>query len=113
MSELKARTCKPIPKGSPALDGLGIAAFRKELSPEWKILENPSRLSRDFRFKSYAETIAFMNQVADLAEKEDHHPDLGVHWGRCVVDLSTHSVGGLSENDFILAAKIDGISSQS
>lgn len=110
MSALALRTCKLIPKGSPALDALRMAEFRKELSPDWKIQENPSRLSREFRFKTYADTIAFVNQVAALAEKEDHHPDLGVHWGRCVVDLSTHSVGGLSENDFISAAKIDLIS---
>ncbi|MBL8993099.1 MAG: 4a-hydroxytetrahydrobiopterin dehydratase [Spirochaetia bacterium] len=110
MNSLASRSCKPIPKGSPALDVRQANEWQKELNANWKILENPSRLSREFRFKTYAETIAFVNQVASLAEKNDHHPDLGVHWGRCVVDLSTHSVGGLSENDFILAAKIDGIS---
>lgn len=107
MKALASHTCRPIPKGSPGPSPAEVNEWLRELDGGWKILESPVRLSREFRFTTYAETIAFVNQVAALAEKEDHHPDLGVHWGRCVVELSTHSIGGLSENDFILAAKID------
>jgi 4a-hydroxytetrahydrobiopterin dehydratase len=66
-------------------------------------------LSRTFTFPDYYRTIAFVNALAWMANREDHHPDLSVHYDRCVVRYSTHDVGGLSENDFICAAKADGL----
>ena len=81
-----------------------------ELLPEvpgWELAENGHALTRTFRFGNYYQTMAFVNALAYIAHAEDHHPDLGVHYDRAVVRFSTHDVGGLSENDFICAAKAD------
>ncbi len=75
--------------------------------PEWALVENGHALSRTFVFKDYYRTMSFVNALAHVANAEDHHPDLSVHYDRCVVRFSTHDVGGLSENDFICAAKAD------
>lgn len=75
--------------------------------PEWELGEGGTALTRTFRFRNYYRTMAFVNALAYMAHREDHHPDLGVHYDRCVVRYSTHDVGGLSENDFICAAKAD------
>lgn len=78
--------------------------------PGWELAEEGRALTRTFRFKDYYRTMSFVNALAHMANREDHHPDLGVHYDRCVVRWSTHDVGGLSENDFICAAKADGLS---
>ena len=75
--------------------------------PAWDVLEDGHALGRTFAFKDYYRTMSFVNALAHMANREDHHPDLGVHYDRCVVRYSTHDVGGLSENDFICAAKAD------
>ena len=75
--------------------------------PGWEVVEEGHALSRTFTFKDYYRTMSFVNALAHMANREDHHPDLGVHYDRCVVRWSTHDVGGLSENDFICAAKAD------
>ena len=75
--------------------------------PGWELTEHGHALSRTFAFKNYYRTMSFVNALAHLANGEDHHPDLAVHYDRCVVRFSTHDVGGLSENDFICAAKAD------
>lgn len=80
----------------------------RELLPEvpgWELAEDGHALVKTFKFQDYYRTMAFVNALAFIAHREDHHPDLGVHYNRCVVRFSTHDVGGLSENDFILAAK--------
>ena len=77
--------------------------------PGWELTENGHALSRTFRFPDYYRTMAFVNALAHVAHREDHHPDLSVHYDRCVVRYSTHDVGGLSENDFICAAKADAL----
>jgi 4a-hydroxytetrahydrobiopterin dehydratase len=77
------------------------------LLPEWQRIDDGTAISRTFRFDDYYRTIAFVNALAWIAHREDHHPDLGVHYDRCVVRYSTHDVGGLSENDFICAAKVE------
>jgi 4a-hydroxytetrahydrobiopterin dehydratase len=84
----------------------------RELLPEvpgWELIEDGHALSKTFDFKNYYETMAFVNALAYMANREDHHPDLGVHYNRCVVRFSTHDVGGLSENDFICAAKTEAL----
>ncbi len=96
----------PCEGGIPPLTEKEIAGFKKLISEDWKVLEN-SKLMKEFYFVSYRHTIDFVNKVADLAEKEGHHPVLHVYFGRLVTELWTHSISGLSENDFILAAKID------
>ena len=77
--------------------------------PDWELAENGHALSRTFSFKDYYRTMSFVNALAHVANAEDHHPDLSVHYDRCVVRFSTHDVGGLSENDFICAAKADAL----
>lgn len=82
----------------------------RELLPDvagWELAEDGKALSRTFSFKDYYRTMSFVNALAHMANREDHHPDLGVHYDRCVVRYSTHDVGGLSENDFICAARAD------
>ncbi|MBB1087619.1 4a-hydroxytetrahydrobiopterin dehydratase [Lysobacter sp. SG-8] len=84
----------------------------RELMPQlngWSLVEDGHALSRTFGFEDYYRTMAFVNALAQVAHREDHHPDLGVHYDRCVVRFSTHDVGGLSENDFICAAKADAL----
>ncbi len=83
-----------------------------ELLPEvpgWQLAEEGRALVRTYRFDNYYQTMAFVNALAFMAHREDHHPDLGVHYDRAVVRFSTHDVGGLSENDFICAARADSL----
>ena len=82
----------------------------RELLPEvpgWELADDGHALTRTFKFEDYYRTISFVNALAHVANREDHHPDLGVHYDKCVVRYSTHDVGGLSENDFICAARAD------
>ena len=90
---------------------LGEASVRELLAqvPEWELTENGHALIRTFTFPDYYRTMSFVNALAHVANREDHHPDLSVHYDRCVVRFSTHDVGGLSENDFICAAKADAL----
>ena len=84
----------------------------RELMPQlpgWSLVEGGHALAKTFRFADYYRTIAFVNALAHVANREDHHPDLSVHYDRCEVRWSTHDVGGLSENDFICAAKTDAL----
>ncbi len=84
----------------------------RELLPEvagWELIEDGHAISKTFDFNNYYETMAFVNALAYMAHREDHHPDLGVHYNRCMVRFSTHDVGGLSENDFICAAKAEAL----
>ena len=103
---LVARHCKPLAAGTPALDADAIKQLRSALS-DWNIVNG--ELTRTFSFKNYYETMAFVNAVACVSHREDHHPDLAVGYNKCTVRYSTHSVGGLSENDFICAAKVDAL----
>ena len=81
----------------------------KNLSEGWMLVDNAHLLVREFRFKDFAQAMAFANKVAAIAEEENHHPDMAISWGSVSVELTTHAIAGLSENDFILAAKIDQI----
>ena len=74
--------------------------------PDWAVVDE-RRLTRTFRFDDFAGPMGLANRIAEVAEAEGHHPDLHVHWGRLEVEITTHAIRGLSENDFILAAKID------
>jgi len=103
LAEKKCKTCKP---GSAALTKSQIALLIPEI-PGWKI--DAGEVTRSFNFKDYHHTMAFVNAVAWMAHRENHHPDLKVGYNRCEVRYSTHSVKGLSENDFICAAKVDAL----
>jgi 4a-hydroxytetrahydrobiopterin dehydratase len=107
MSEvLAARRCRPLPAGTPALADADCTAFLA-LLPGWKVAAG--RLRREYRFPDFAKALAFVNAAGAQAEAEDHHPDIALSWGKVGVELWTHSVNGLSENDFILAAKIEAL----
>lgn len=103
---LAARHCRPLPAGAPALTAAECAAHLAAL-PGWAI--DGERLRREYRLPDFARALALVNAIGALAEAEDHHPDIALSWGKVGVALWTHSVGGLSENDFILAAKIEAL----
>jgi 4a-hydroxytetrahydrobiopterin dehydratase len=96
-------------KGTPPLSADEAGTLSRQINSDWQIQQDPAQIQRTFKFKNYYHTIAFVNAVAWIANQEDHHPDLEVSYNRCVVHFSTHSIGGLSENDFICAAKIDAL----
>ena len=98
--------CLPLKGKEHRLTPARVAELMPEL-PGWELAENGHALVKTFPFNNYHETMAFVNALAYIAHREDHHPDLGVHYNRAVVRYSTHDVGGLSENDFICAAKAD------
>ena len=75
--------------------------------PGWELGGDAKNISRTFKFKNFAEALAFTNNVGEIAESEGHHPDIELSWGRVGINLTTHAIKGLSENDFILAAKIN------
>jgi 4a-hydroxytetrahydrobiopterin dehydratase len=104
--DLTKKKCIPCEGGIPVLNENEIKEYKKLISDDWNVIEN-NKISKEFYFVSYRQTIDFINKVADLAEKEGHHPVLHIYFGRVVAELWTHSISGLSENDFILAAKID------
>lgn len=103
---LADRHCRPLPAGTPALAAADCAAYQDQV-PGWAIADG--RLSREYRLPDFARALALVNAIGALAEAEDHHPDIALGWGRVGVALWTHSVGGLSENDFVLAAKIEAL----
>lgn len=81
----------------------------KQLKPEWMLIDGGRMLATTYAFRDFVETINFVNKIAAVAEEEGHHPDLTISYNNLGVELMTHAIGGLSENDFILAAKIDEI----
>lgn len=90
---------------------LGAARDLLKQTPEWVLNDKGDEISRTFQFKNYYQTLAFVNALGWIAHQEDHHPDLEVSYNKCCVHFSTHAIKGLSENDFICAAKIDALTS--
>lgn len=105
--ELSERHCEPCEGGQPALDAEAARAELINLDPAWAIEDSGTSIRRDFKFKGFNKTMSFVNAVAWIANQEMHHPDLEVGYDHCLVKLTTHAIGGLSDNDFILAARID------
>ena len=105
MSELAKKHCVPCRGGVPPLAGEALAALQQSL-PSWKAIEE-HHLEKSFLFPDFAKALAFVMRIGAVAEEEGHHPDLGLSWGKVDVKIYTHKIGGLTENDFILAAKID------
>ena len=106
MEGLAAKSCVPCRGGVAPL----TAEAARELNagaPSWRLEQNATRLERRFEFRNFVEAMKFVNRVADLAEQQGHHPDFAIHWNKVDLTLWTHKIGGLHENDFILAAKID------
>jgi 4a-hydroxytetrahydrobiopterin dehydratase len=108
MSDLTHKTCKPCEGGVAPLSRAEAERLLAQLHG-WALDDKAGAISQTFRFKNYYQTMAFVNAVAWIAHQEDHHPDLVVGYSRCLVTYSTHAIGGLSENDFICAAKIDAL----
>ena len=106
MSELAAKKCKPCEGGVAPYTPAQANEMLKQVKG-WTIEEG--RLAKVYPFTNYYQTMAFVNAVAWISHREDHHPDLGVHYNKCRVEYSTHAIGGLSENDFICAAKCDAL----
>ena len=109
MTELHARKCQPCEGGVAPLSADQAKALKRELHAEWRISEDAKRLHRSLKFRDFYRTMSFVNALAHIANTEDHHPDLEVGYDYCRVTFSTHAIGGLSENDFICAAKMDRI----
>jgi 4a-hydroxytetrahydrobiopterin dehydratase len=107
MKELSAKKCVPCEGGVPPLTLAKATALRKQLHEDWKISRGAKTLRRSLKFKDFYRTMSFVNAVAHIANVEDHHPDLEVGYNYCHITYSTHSIGGLSQNDFICAAKVD------
>ncbi len=108
MEELTKQTCIPCEVGGAPLTASEIAQVLPQLQSKWYVKDD-KRIQRDFKFKNFAEAMKFVNAVAKLAESEGHHPDLHIHYNRVTIELWTHAVGGLSVNDFIVAAKINNL----
>jgi 4a-hydroxytetrahydrobiopterin dehydratase len=104
--DLTNKNCKPCEGGVPALTQDEAKNLLKQLDG-WELKDNV--ISKNFTFKNYYQVIAFVNAVAWMTHREDHHPDMTVGYNQCRVEYSTHAIGGLSENDFICAAKVDAL----
>ncbi|MHC4067331.1 MAG: 4a-hydroxytetrahydrobiopterin dehydratase [Planctomycetota bacterium] len=105
MSELVNKKCVPCQGGVPALKGDELAGLLDQLD-DWSV-ENEHDLNKTYGFPDFAKALAFVNRVGALAEAEGHHPDIYLTWGKVGIKIWTHKIDGLSESDFILAAKID------
>ena len=104
---LAAKKCAPCEGGTAPLTEAQASALRAELHQDWKFGPGAKSLRRALKFRDFYRTMSFVNALAHIANVEDHHPDLEVGYNYCNVTFSTHSIGGLSENDFICAAKLD------
>lgn len=105
-NELAARDCAPTKAGTPPLAGAEVERLHRALGNRWTVVEG-RRLEKTFTFPDFAEALGFVNRVGELAEQQGHHPDIELGWGRVKITLWTHSANGLTESDFILAAKAD------
>ncbi len=105
MSELAQKECVPCKGGAPALKGAALRALLAQLRG-WEII-NEHHLHKAYSFPDFVSALAFVNHVGELAEQQKHHPDLLLAWGKVEVTIWTHKVDGLTESDFVLAAKID------
>lgn len=104
--QLTKQHCVPCEGGVAPLAGKDLELLLKSVVG-WALKNKPARISKEFKFKDFAEAMEFVNKVAEIAEAEGHHPDIFISYNRVRLELTTHAIGGLSRNDFILAAKID------
>lgn len=106
MADLKEKKCVPCEGGAKPLSQKEAEKFLTQLS-DWQLNSSATKISREFKFKNFYQTMAFVNAVAWIANQENHHPDLEIGYNYCKIHFTTHAIAGLSENDFICAAKID------
>ena len=106
MSDLAKKSCIPCRGGVPPLKGTQLADLQEKLKNDWKII-NEHHLEKEYSFKNFKEALDFTIKVGELAENQDHHPDIFLKWGKVKVTIWTHKIDGLTESDFIFAAKTD------
>jgi 4a-hydroxytetrahydrobiopterin dehydratase len=105
MTELSAKTCVPCRGDVPPLRGAELEGLSRQV-PGWEVVDE-HHLRREFRFKNFREALDFVDRVGELAEEQAHHPDIAFGWGRAEITIYTHKIDGLTESDFVLAAKVD------
>lgn len=106
MSDLASMECIPCKGGVPPLEGEELESYHERLGGDWEVVDG-HHLEKQFEFENFAEALAFTNRIGELAESVNHHPDLELGWGYVRVKLWTHKIDGLSEADFVWAAKAD------
>jgi 4a-hydroxytetrahydrobiopterin dehydratase len=105
--DLKDKKCIPCSSYIPPLEEAPKKDMLSHLSPDWKLIQEESRLARSYKFKNFKRALEFTNEVGRIAEEEKHHPEIHLGWGHCDIEVWTHANNNLVENDFILAAKIE------
>jgi 4a-hydroxytetrahydrobiopterin dehydratase len=112
MSELSTKKCQPCEGGVAPITHDEAKQLMMQLHADWQLAADAKSIRREWKFRNFYHTMSFVNAVAHIANAEDHHPDLEVGYGYCRAKFNTHAIGGLSENDFICAAKVDGVPKQ-
>lgn len=108
INDLTAKRCVACEGGVPPLTSEEVTAFQTKFSEPWEVVEN-KKIKKVFKFDDFKKALDFVDRVGFLAEEEGHHPDVYLSYGQAIIELTTHAIHGLSENDFILAAKIDAL----
>ncbi len=106
--DLTSKKCIPCEAGTPPLKADKVQKYLSELKTPWEV-EEGRKIKKKFVFKDFKEAMEFVNKVASIAEEEQHHPDVHIFYSKVTIELWTHAIGGLSENDFIMASKIEQI----
>ncbi len=106
--DLTQKKCIPCEAGTPPLKKDEVEKYLSQLKTSWEVLEN-TKIKKKFIFKDFKKAMEFVNKVAEIAETESHHPDIYIFYSKVEIELWTHAIGGLSENDFIMASKIEEI----
>jgi 4a-hydroxytetrahydrobiopterin dehydratase len=106
MSDLAQKQCVACKGGVPPLAGAELARLTRELDAAWRVV-NEHHLEREFKFPNFRQALQFTNRVGELAESQNHHPDIYLAWGKVKLTLWTHKIDGLTESDFVFAAKVD------
>ena len=110
MSDLAQKQCVACKGGVPPLAGEDLARLTRELDASWRVV-NAHHLEREFKFPNFRQALQFTNRIGELAETQNHHPDFYLAWGKVKLTLWSHEIDGLTENDFIFAAKVDQLPS--
>lgn len=108
MNELAEKECVPCKGGTPPLKGAELEEFSRKLGGGWKVVDG-HQLEKQYKFKDFREALEFTNKVGALAERIQHHPDIYLAWGEVKLTLWTHKINGLTESDFVFAAKVDAL----
>jgi len=110
MTALCEKECIPCKGGVPPLKGKDLTALAKELNGGWQVM-NEHHLEKEYKFKDFRDALSFVNRVGELAEAQGHHPDIYLAWGKARLTIWTHKIDGLTESDFVFAAKADRLAS--